>query len=210
MLGPAVLALALAAAACPGEIIPLVDGEGDNSGWSVWPAGAVTGVQVIDVDPEDLTVTITIEKDFPPMQAGQMPSALLTFLPQGTLGPTSTQVIIAGETIANNTGAGWSGYQWAILQPGVARFDIAASAGWQVWPFSTQTWQSVVGNRAEGLLAGNGLVPDGATFVPTGGLVIGIDLVVPFTLKQLPVPEPASLALVVLGAGALAFRRRRR
>ena len=51
---------------------PLIDGNGDDSGWSatLGTNDTVTNVTVLDVDP-GVSMTLEIEKDFVGMDAGQ-------------------------------------------------------------------------------------------------------------------------------------------
>jgi len=200
-------------------LTPLIDGEGDDSGWSVGISGTTTGFSVIDVDLGASEVVLTVEKDYQghTVDGGdiEFPVGLLTFVHEDGGGQAVSRIIIRSETVANNTGISWTAFRWSIFETGVAQFNRSASSGWVTSPLTVQTWQNVDGgdsNLAGALLADGGVVPSGGIFSPSVDLVIDTDIGdgASFTLKQHVMPEPAALAMFGLGAVVLAARRRRR
>jgi len=182
----------------------------DASGWSVEFLGSrVTGTVTVVETGTDY-VKILVEKDFSDAiwEGGEwdFPVAQLNFTQTGA-NPVST-IIIDGEDIDNNTGLPWTEFRWNVFPGGNAYIDTAASAGWTVAPMAG--WVGLTPQGAGYLTvvaSGGSPVPDGATFSPTGGLVV--NAAGEFTFKQFPVPEPAALTLILVGAG-LAMRRRKR
>jgi len=199
-------------------LVPLIDGEGDNSGWSVGISGATTGVSVVDVDLGASEVILTVEKDYQghTVDGGdiEFPVGLLSFVHED--GQAVGRIIIRSETVANNTGITWTAFRWSIFETGVARFNISASSGWVTSPLTVRTWQDIDAgdnNLAGALLADGGVVPSGGIFSPGVDLVIDTDVGANgagFTLKQQVIPEPGTSALLGLGALVLAARGRRR
>ena len=216
-LGSLAILLALAASGLQAAPIGLVDGDGDDSGWTVESAGAaldLTSSNIIDVDLTAKTVTITVAKDFGPYEEilGSIvfPVGALTFNQGQADNEKIDRIIIQSETIANHSGAAWTKYTWDITTAGAAQFNTSQSSGWDVSPFGTKTFVTAHQLEATG---GSGIA-NGATFAPSGNLVIDIDLSsssdpITLTLKQRVVPEPGTL--VCLGiAGALLLGRRSR
>jgi hypothetical protein len=124
---------------------------------------------------------------------------------------TTPRIILTNEIILNHTGQDWTSFKEILIDAGQVMFNQGLSATFSISPFTTRTYN---GLSTEVTFAG-GVVPDGSLWVPgleSGGLVIEVDLSaqgpVTFTLKELPIPEPASA--VLLCAGALALRRFRR
>lgn len=196
-----------------GAPMPLVDPGGDDSGWKVSWDETVVSVTVRDVDRQAGTVRISIVKDFGPAEDDgeggmEVPDALLTFAPSGTVTPVN-MVIVQDETIHNNSGVTWKGFAWAVLN--AAEFRVDESAGWVVSPFQRKRWMDQVGNAATNLVADSGSLADGGDFTPSGDLTIYALGTAPFTLKQIEAPEPCTLAILAAAAcGALARRRVRR
>ncbi len=195
-----------------GDTITLLDsGDGTDSGWSVeWlgdPDDPVKGVGDIDVVLNGGTpssVTLTIEKDFGPPVGGEFRSAIMTF--KQTAIDAAAKIIIRQESIDNSTGVSWTQFIWSVTPDGAAGMNQGESA-WDVDPpFSTLTWSDLTTTGYHTLVASDGVVANGDTFSPAGGLVIDAtvsddpgDLTV-FTLKQRVVPEPAAMTLLALGA----------
>jgi|GEM_PF-2590673 len=193
--------------------IPLIDAEGDDSGWRVESGGAAKDMlpsNMIDVDLNAKTVTITVEKDFGPYEQffGSIvfPVGSLTFTEVNANTDLIDKIIIQSESAVNNTGVAWDSFSWQITPAGAAEFNIGESSGWgepsfSSWPFTSHQ-----------LLASDGSVANGATFAPSGNLVIDIhldssDSPLSITLKQHVTPEPATMTLLVIGGLAVLGRR---
>ncbi len=181
-----------------------------SSGWTLEFLGSrVTGTAAVVAEGQDF-VKIRIDKVFGEaiFEDGEwdFPVGQINFTQTGP-NPTGT-IIIESESITNNTGLAWPGYQWSVLPGGNAVFDATASAGWTVTPFGGWVAEVPTGSGHSEIVAGGGTgVADGAVFNPGGGLVI--HATGDFTFKQTVVPEPATLTLALLGL-PLALRRRKR
>jgi len=177
------------------------------------------------------TVFITIYKTFRygPDSFGRFPGIELSFRQMDGV-PTeelATRIVIESEIIENATGSDWYDYHWKLFGCSAASFNQEMTnpttdpdeEGWYIDPFTRADWiiDEVFGT--EELALSEGVVLDGDAFFPgttPGGLVIDIDLdnvpcqpPITFGLWQAPTPEPATLALVVLG-GVVVIRQRRR
>jgi hypothetical protein len=123
---------------------------------------------------------------------------------------TVSRIVITQETITNNTGMDWIGFEEEILG-GSASFNQAESATFSINPFTTATYDS----SFDSVTFSGGVVAAGSVWTPgliSGGLTIDVDLSgdspAKFVLKELPlVPGPASLAFLAV-AGLVARRRR--
>ena len=178
---------------CPAGTIPLVDAQGDFAGWCL-DASANIGVFVDAVEPGFASIEIT--KDFTqgPEHGGFIPPILIDFVQVCPDDLTANMIFISDEAITNQTGVAWTDFHWVLFDGPEAWFDIAASAGFSVAPFTTAQFEDLIGaNQAKKLNAFGGTVPHMGSFFPGAGageLKIGIDLSgsgpVSFTLKERP------------------------
>lgn len=199
---------------------PLVSHLGDDSGWDVTYETTEADVVVDMVNLESGFVVIEISKDFYPPQGPSLPTIGLDFSQRLSDGSTVSTIIIADEAITNLTGVDWTAFRWELLSEGNVWFDVVASGAFGIQPaphFQTQTWQMTAPGKADVLTASDGLVANGTSYYPgvdDSDLVIQTNLdsddSVSFALKQTPVPEPVSLAVLGLGLVATAWMRRMR
>jgi hypothetical protein len=202
----------------------------DAAGWQIsGPPAYDFGVAVdaVGTDPNGQKyAVIEIDKNFrdgPDPQTGVIPPIVLNFTQMGD--GSAMRLFIDDESVANLTGVSWRGFDWVLMQNGVATFNqdltnVGGLNGFSVAPFSQHQWIVSPGMDNQTLAASGGVVPAGSTFQPgagPGNLVIDIQPAGPwpmsFSLKELPipgvsVPEPASLAMMLAGAVAL-WRRRK-
>ena len=189
---------------CPPGSFSLVDNQtGDFSGWCVTSPHPANIVDIF-VDTVDLAgglVVIQITKSFnnpPDPTSGLVPPILLNFVQVCDDADTVDMIIITEEAVNNLTGVEWTDYHWTLFTTPVAWFDVAASSGFNIAPFTDRVFSnfldSPTDNQAKDLDAsGGGTVPAPGAYFPgfgTGGLKIGVDLTgevpVSFTLKQRP------------------------
>lgn len=200
--------------------IALIDGEGDDSGWTVTSDGAALDLEssnIIDVDLTAKTVTITVAKDFGPYEEflGDIifPVGTLTFTEVNANAGKIDKIIIQSETIVNNTGAAWDTFSWSILLAGTdteqAKFNITESSDWKEPSFSSWSFET------DQVLASAGSVGNGVTFLPKSNLVIDIDLEtsddpIVFSVKQHASPEPVTAAILFISGFTVLGRRFRK
>jgi len=223
-LAPILTSLVLAALASSAQadvIIDLADPfTGADSGWSVILADPThTGVVVDRVT--DSYVRIEISKQFvePPVE-GEFAPILIGFHQRLDDANTASVIQITDEVIRNNTGADWTDFHWHVVGAEAAfnRY-YTDNSGFSVDPFTHEFWGSQPAgwdaNHAASLGVDEGVVPDGGMFTPglaSGRLYIDTDLSAgcsDFVLKEVPTPEPGSLAVVLSGAAFVLIRRRR-
>lgn len=191
-------------------IISLKQGDFD-SGWQALLSSdqAAKNITDINVDPELGTVTISITKDFGAYSEDQFPTASIVFQPKPGAQPFS-RIIVASETVYNNTTLPWTAFVWKLDPIGAAKFNTNET-NWNVSPFNSQAWTDQSGSTANTLLAFNGIVPNGTTFTPNGSLVIDVNMAAGapnFWLKEYVVPEPGTIGL--LAVASLGWFRRKR
>lgn len=192
------------AEACPPGMFPLVDGQGDFSGFC-YTSSAPTGEWDLFVDqviPGNLAV-IEIFKEFhnPPSQlTGIIPAILFDFVQICDDEDTVNMIFIADEAVLNATGVEWADYHFSLFDGPEVWFATGHSASFSVNPFAGKTFNdfldSPTNSKAKRLDIDGGVIPNGGAFFPgaaSGELKIGIDLSDPnpisFTLKQLPTHE---------------------
>jgi hypothetical protein len=198
---------------CPPGTNPLVDANGDNSGWC-WSTNQPANVDIfVDNVVLGSHVLIEISKDCTGQQNqfGLLPPILIDFFQVCEDADTVTMIRIADESITNLTSHDWSDFHWILFDGPEAWFDVAASAGFTVFPPFTQKVfddfiDSPTNNQAKRLSAFGGIVPRFTSFFPgagSGDLKIGIDLSnedpVSFTLKEVPTTD--MINALSIGAG---------
>lgn len=184
------------------DVIPLGD-----SGWNIAWAGDDIEVSVQNVDPS--SVTIDIVKYLRAQTFGQLPDATVTFVQTDPLAVGT--IIVASETVRNDTGQYWGGFRWILTPTVKASFDEAAS-DWNAAPFTQIEWHPHIVVAGAGTVGIDPFTPGGSP-----GLVIDVNTQsgsTVFSLRQValpsgPIPEPTTLALLALSGGIL-FRKARR
>lgn len=198
-----------------------------GAGWqAIWDNSLdglvdINVVTIIDIDGED---AIVIQKSAEFTQGpvfGVFPSIPIVF--QQTAFPAAAHIVIDDEIITNSTGEDWTDFHFDLLDAGDVVFDPVRTAasgggppiGFFISPFTNASFSGDLMS----LDIDGGVLPAGGVWFPGDGALNGqlwIDMTVattaPFTtfvLKETPTPEPASIMLVMLGAGAMALRRRR-
>lgn len=219
------LVLALVTPMALGSIsVNLIDttnpGQPRDSGWTAVLADNIHNGIIVDAVGADYVV-IEIAKDFYTSPTnGDFTPNVIQFTQRLADGQTMPKILINDESIWNITGQAWTDYHW-WLTGSVAAFDKAATdaSGFSVEPFTKKTWSAApvgwAATYSSELAVTGGTVADGDFFNPgltSGYLAIQADLsnqqAVSFTLYQAPMPEPATIALLLSGAGLLVGRRR--
>lgn len=209
--GVVLVALAVMACCSPSRADMIQLG---GSGWMASWAGDDIAVNVVTAD--TASVTIEIIKTLQSQTLGQLPAATIMFIqtdPQAV-----DRIIVSQETVHNDTMMFWGEYRWILTPTANVAFNETAS-DWDVTPFTQVDWlpHSVVAsgdiNNVQQLVGVGPFTPQGDP-----GLVIDINTQsgsTVFGLKQvavptdIPLPEPVTLAVLVMGGG-LVFGKSRR
>ena len=184
-----------------------------SSGWkAVFQDGASGSFTVVSEVPGE-SVTISITKTLNAPSPGEMPSVRIGFSPANFAVAPAPRIVISSETVENDTGLAWSEYRWMVSPSGKAAFNTASA--WSVSPwFDNSALQWLSTSTTSELWAGGGSgVPSGGTFTPSGSLIIDAvpSAMMMFDLKQIAVPEPSALVLILAAlAGALCRRGARK
>lgn len=197
------------------SMIQLVDGEGQDSGWEAsWDDSLdpYVDITVDDVIFGSNAVYITKVAEFTqgPVN-GLFPSIIIMFR-QVSVNAVEN-IIVSEEFVTNSTGRDWSDFHILVTGGNDVAFNEANSSDFSVDPFTVATFSD-----SRHLDISGGIVADGETWEP-GTAGVGDDLwiqatlretepLTTFFLKERPTPEPATLALLGLGA-SVALRRRR-
>jgi len=146
-----------------------------NSGWSVRYDNNEITVTLLNVDVTSDSANVVIEKvaqfSSGPNDFGFIDPAEITFIQN--MSEATDNIVIDREHVFNNTGTTWTGFRFIVEDPmsgvgGGARFDQAASASFDVSPFTTKTFLS--SDVQEELVASGGSgVPNGAEWTPGFG-----------------------------------------
>ena len=199
-----------------------------GGGWSAsWPASLDGLVAITDHNVNSVVVVpntggqtgVIFQKTAEFTQGpvlGVFPTIPITFTQ--TAVNAAEWLIIDDEIITNSTGVDWTDFHMLLVDGGNAVFDPARTTGgdgpigWTIDPF-----QQAQFTTPELLDIWDGVVPNGTQWNPGDGATDGllfIDVTLggegnftTFTLKETPTPEPASLALMLIG-GAMVLRRR--
>lgn len=140
-------------------------------------------------------------------------SIVLSFTQIAPDAQTVSRIVIADETVANQTGLDWVAFEFILSAFGYAEFNQTLSAGFDIAPFTNRTYNG----DSTVLTVDGGTIADGQVWTPgqlAGNLVIDVDLSseypVFFTFKELPlIPTPGSVALLGVAGLAVGSRRRR-
>jgi hypothetical protein len=136
---------------------------------------------------------------------------LITFQQTAADAQTISRIVITDEVLINHTGLAWTSFRNILVDSGQAAFNQALSSTFSISPYTTRTYN---GDSSE-VEFGGGVVPNNGIWTPglaSGGLWIDVNLraedPVTFTLKELPVPEPTTGLLALIGSAVMFLRRR--
>lgn len=189
---------------CPPGTSPLVDADGDFAGWCVssnQPANL--HVAAIDVS---LGAFAALHLDLTfaggPGVGGTIAPVLLDFIQVCPDAESVAGFRITEESIQNQTGVDWYGYQWLVLDGPETWLGTTTSPPISVVPFAILSFEDLY-PRGSGFVpktatASGGVIGAGETFSPGGNggfLRIALDRAgdapISFTLKQRPLASYA-------------------
>lgn len=196
---------------------------GQPSGWQAsFPDSQMVSLVVDAVTANAVFIEKFVDFESPPGPGGVFPAVNITFTQNRPDSQTVPAIVINDEALTNLTGSPWGGFDWLVIDGlggNEAWFNVPNSSDFMTNPFATQTFGGFVGgdtNRATTFSTTGGVVPHLGAFFPgkgPGELWMDIDLsqasITSFVLKELPTPEPGTVALLLVGAGLLARRRAR-
>jgi hypothetical protein len=181
-----------------------VDANGNtfSSGWTWDVANAAAGTVDLTFIRAGAGGTFFFEKNAV-LSLGNIP-LVITFAP--IPGETQHQLVIADESVRNNTGQDWTGMIMS-LSAASGTFGFGTSdgssgvGGFRIDPFTTATFS----NGTADLTLGGGTVAAGTTWFPGAGSTVGLTLNVTgtqaFTLTENPIPPGGGPVPIPLPAG---------
>lgn len=201
-------------------------------GWSIsmpsWALPEGGAIIVRDTGPgiSDNILMLEIAKVFKgsPDIFGGLPSILITFTQVAPDEETISKIVINDESITNSTTVAWHGFSMILVSPGQATFnrpqtfpgDFGGDPSQNLAhePFATHQWFGPSSGTEELFFSG-GIVGINGDFNPgssAGSVVIDVDLSgsdpVVWKIKEIArVPDPATLAFLVIGSIAVLRRR---
>jgi hypothetical protein len=177
-------------------------------------------VHVVATGADEVFIQKSAEFTQGPNQFGLFPTIPIVF--RQIAANAVSKIIIEDEIITNSTGTDWTDFHMDILNMGDAWFAHPPGFFFTTSPFDNQSFSpDSMSFNVDGFGLGpggsNAVVPSGSTWFPGDGVTDG-ELVIQtnphaqapfevFTLKETPTPEPATLALLAIGALAATRRR---
>jgi hypothetical protein len=199
--------------------IQLIDPvTGLDSGWQAsFPDSQDIDIVVDLVTPDAVFIQKFVDYEDTVGPGGLIPGVTIDFTQTLSDADTVPSIIILDEALTNLTGTDWDGFNILLANRDDVWFNVDLSSGFDTSPFANQVFTDFVDgneNRAQTLRMDGGIVPNLGTFFPgagSGELWINVDLsgsdVTSFILKQVPVPEPAGIALLTMGIVLVGRRR---